>query len=200
MNYSIPAQLTVSELEVKKSRFIAYAGHVADRAMAMALLDDIKARYPDARHHCWAYQLGNPASPVSAAMSDDGEPSGTAGKPILNVLQHKAVGDVMVVVVRYFGGIKLGAGGLVRAYSGAAQQVMEQLPLHTQVALSAVRVSSDFKHEQFIRHFVQQHNGNIADVQYGERVTMTASLPAPDLPALQEATGGMDVQLSNEEN
>ncbi len=122
--YPTPAQFIETETEVKKSRFIARATKVTDRQSAIAFVEQAKQDYPGARHHCWAYLLGNPASASSAAANDAGEPSGTAGKPILNVIQHKGVGDVIVVVIRYFGGIKLGAGGLVRAYSGAAEAVM----------------------------------------------------------------------------
>ncbi|WEJ62649.1 IMPACT family protein [Thiomicrorhabdus lithotrophica] len=92
MSYPIPTQQTVAEIEIKKSRFIAYARGIDSRSEGMAWLDEIKAQYPDARHHCWAYLIGNPACAANAGMGDDGEPSGTAGKPILNVLNHKGVG------------------------------------------------------------------------------------------------------------
>lgn len=108
MPYTTPKSFHQHKLDIKKSRFIAWAEKVTNRQEAMAFLERSKQTYPDAGHHCWAYQLGHPQSPISAAMSDDGEPSGTAGKPILNVLQHKNIGDVMVIVIRYFGGIKLG--------------------------------------------------------------------------------------------
>ena len=121
MSYPVPDTPLEVLFEVKKSKFFAFAACTPDRETAMQYLAAKRAEYPDARHHCWAYLLGNPHSPTSAAMSDDGEPSGTAGKPILNVLQHKGVGDITIIVTRYFGGIKLGAGGLVRAYSSAAQ-------------------------------------------------------------------------------
>ena len=143
----------------------------------MEQLAEIKIKSPDARHHCWAYLIGSPDQPRSLAMADDGEPSGTAGKPILNVLQHKNVGDVMVVVTRYFGGIKLGAGGLVRAYSAAAQQVMEQLETKQEVSLHELSLDVDFKHEQFVRHLTQQFQGKIQSCNYAHCVTMTLALP-----------------------
>ncbi|CAG0912002.1 unnamed protein product, partial [Cyprideis torosa] len=110
--FFVPASRVEHELVVNKSRFIAWIAPASDREQAMALLDEARLAYPDARHHCWAYVLGNPSNAASAAANDDGEPAGTAGKPILNVIQHKAIGNIMVVVIRYFGGIKLGAGGL----------------------------------------------------------------------------------------
>ena len=143
----------------------------------MSFLDNARQRYPDARHHCWAYMLGDPVSASSAAMSDDGEPSGTAGKPILNVLQHKGVGDVMLVVTRYFGGVKLGAGGLVRAYSAAAQQVMEQLEIKERVACQSLKVQCDFSVEQSLRHFLGLQAAVIDSVAYSEQVELTISLP-----------------------
>jgi putative IMPACT (imprinted ancient) family translation regulator len=98
MSYPVPAQQIENLYEIKKSKFIAFAAFADSREAAMSHLANVKQKYPDARHHCWAYLLGNPHSPSSAAMADDGEPSGTAGKPILNVLQHKGVGDVMIMV------------------------------------------------------------------------------------------------------
>jgi uncharacterized YigZ family protein len=178
MNYPIPAHFHSTETEIKKSRFIAWVKKVDDRGQAMAFLGEARKRYPDARHHCWAYQIGNPASPKSAAMSDDGEPSGTAGKPILNVLQHKGVGDVMVIIIRYFGGIKLGAGGLVRAYSGATEKVMSELPLQQQVAMKTVTVQVDFSDEQTIRHWLNQHQGHVSEINYKNNVSISATFPA----------------------
>jgi len=177
MSYPIPTQQTVAEIEIKKSRFIAYARGIDSRAEGMAWLDEIKAQYPDARHHCWAYLIGNPACAANAGMGDDGEPSGTAGKPILNVLNHKGVGDVMIVVVRYFGGIKLGAGGLTRAYGHAAQAVMEILPTEQQIELDVLSVTCDFSLEQSVRHWLLLVEGSIESVEYAQKVTMKLSLP-----------------------
>jgi uncharacterized YigZ family protein len=179
MTYPIPAQITEVTYEVKKSKFIACACPADNRESAMDHLARIKTLYPDARHHCWAYLLGNPQAPVSAAMSDDGEPSGTAGKPILNVLQHKDVGDIIIVVTRYFGGIKLGAGGLVRAYSSAAQQVMDALPREHHIELQPLTLVSSFKHEQFVHHFIAQHKGNIVSCEYRQDVHLEIALPKP---------------------
>lgn len=151
----------------------------------MAALAEARAAWPDARHHCWAYLLGNPAAASSAAMNDDGEPSGTAGRPILNVIQHKGIGDVMVIVSRYFGGIKLGAGGLTRAYSAAAETVLSQLPLSHHVATTSCSVHCEFSQEQLLRHWVAQQQGQLGIPQYGERVNVMVELPQQALTALQ---------------
>jgi uncharacterized YigZ family protein len=131
--YPIPAQPTQVEQTIKRSRFISDIAHAPTRAAAVAFIQLVKTRQPEARHHCWAYIAGHPEHSVERASSDDGEPQGTAGKPMLNVLQHKGIGEVVVVVSRYFGGIKLGAGGLVRAYSSAVQQAMDALTLTQRV-------------------------------------------------------------------
>ncbi|MGB9669992.1 MAG: YigZ family protein [Halothiobacillaceae bacterium] len=177
MAYDTPAAAAMAEIEIKKSRFIAHASKVTDRQAGMAWLAELKAAYPDARHHCWAYLLGDPARASSAAMGDDGEPSGTAGKPILNVLQHKGVGDVMLVVVRYFGGIKLGAGGLTRAYGQAAQAVMEVLPIEKREPRTTLMVRCDFAQEQGIRHWLSLHGGQVTGVDYGQDVRVQLELP-----------------------
>ncbi|MEA1989478.1 MAG: YigZ family protein [Pseudomonadota bacterium] len=179
MSYPIPSQQAVAEIEIKKSRFIAYARGIDSRAEGMAWLDDMKIQYPDARHHCWAYLIGNPSCATNAGMGDDGEPSGTAGKPILNVLNHKGIGDVMIIVVRYFGGIKLGAGGLTRAYGQAAQAVMEVLPTEQQIELDVLSVTCDFSLEQSVRHWLSLVDGSIESVDYAQKVTMLLSLPKP---------------------
>jgi uncharacterized YigZ family protein len=177
MSYSIPAQCAEAEIEIKKSRFIALAKHISNRESGMDWLNQVKTSYPDARHHCWAYLIGSPSCPTNAGMSDDGEPSGTAGKPILAILQHKAVGDIMVIVVRYFGGIKLGAGGLTRAYSQAAQSVMSKLMIQNLIPMQRLRIACDYAQEQRIRHWVAQHQGAIIEVNYDEPISIEINLP-----------------------
>jgi len=187
MTYPIPAKQASAEIEIKKSRFISYARGIQSREEGMAWLEELKERYPDARHHCWAYQLGNPSCAANAGMGDDGEPSGTAGKPILNVLQHKGVGDIMITVIRYFGGIKLGAGGLTRAYGQAAQAVMEVLPIEQQVPMVQLKVECDFSHEQTVRHWCSGLEAKVADVVYANFVTMILELPAENFAQLESS-------------
>lgn len=195
--YPVPAGRGEAEIEKKKSRFIARAANVASREEAMAFLADARRDHPDARHHCWAYLLGDPATATSAAMNDDGEPSGTAGKPILNVIQHKAIGDVMVVVIRYFGGVKLGAGGLVRAYAGATEAVLSALRLHAHEARFRARLTLDFAAEQAVRHWAQQHGAGVDRVDYGQQVTMVLSLPETDTDELRKFCGANGIVLAS---
>ena len=200
MTYPVPATQVETLYEIKKSKFIACAGFANSRESAMALLDSVKQQYPDARHHCWAYVFGNPNSPTSAAMADDGEPSGTAGKPILNVLQHKDIGDIMVIVTRYFGGIKLGAGGLVRAYSAAAQQAIDALEVREEVMLETVLVNLDFKHEQFVRHLVEEAQGNIASCDYTNSVDMQVALPLAAIDGFKKQMAPLAYSISHSDD
>jgi len=167
-----------SEYIVKKSRFIARVVPIESREEALAAVGRAKADFPDARHHCWAYLLGAPGDARSAGMSDDGEPAGTAGKPILNVMQHGVIGDVLVVVIRYFGGIKLGAGGLVRAYGTATQQALELTPSSPRLELQEYQVRGDFSQEQMIRHWLGTVDGKMVSVDYGEQPIFQLILPA----------------------
>lgn len=186
MTYPIPASLAQAEIEIKKSRFIGLAQHIQSREAGMSWLAEIKTTYPDARHHCWAYLIGNPTCATNAGMGDDGEPSGTAGKPILNVLQHKGVGDIMLIVVRYFGGIKLGAGGLTRAYGQAAQAVMSILPIQTFIPMKNLVIRCDYAQEQPVRHWVALAQGCVLSVDYLAPLSMLVSIPETELKALTQ--------------
>ncbi len=164
----------------------------------MQWLDSARTKYPDARHHCWAYLLGSPKMPRSVAMSDDGEPSGTAGKPILNVLQHNDIGDVVIIVSRYFGGVKLGAGGLVRAYSGAAKQVLDTLPTTTLVPKAKFQVTSEFKHEQYIRHWVDQHGGTVGECRYTNDVILNTELPISSADDFSTMCASLNIRVQEQ--
>lgn len=193
--YAIPTEFVETELEVKKSRFIARVHHIESREQALALVANANADHPDARHVCWAYLLGNPQSASNAAANDDGEPSGTAGKPILNVIQHKGIGDVLVIVIRYFGGIKLGAGGLVRAYGGAAEQSLSQTPLLRMTPKQNVELSLDFAQEQSVRHWLDQHAGQLLACDYSHAVNMTLSIDVSDVADLHAFCAAHGIEL-----
>ncbi|MDE1463669.1 YigZ family protein [Spartinivicinus poritis] len=176
-SYAIPAESITVEHEVKRSRFIALVERIQDRQQALAAIEQAKMRYPDARHHCWAYIAGPPEGATSIAFNDDGEPQGTAGKPILNVLQHHKIGEVLVVVVRYFGGIKLGVGGLVRAYSGVTQAALQQLPTTLKVPCITATVSCQYPFEPILKTLLSDYQGTIIDCQYTDQVVMAIQLP-----------------------
>ncbi|MEC9378263.1 MAG: YigZ family protein [Candidatus Latescibacterota bacterium] len=121
--YPVPTGEAVIEIEVKRSRFIGYAAPAATVEAARCFIESMRQRHPDASHHVYAFEVGHGAS-VTHGVSDDGEPSGTAGRPALVVVENHELGDVVAVVVRYFGGTKLGTGGLVRAYTQAVQEAL----------------------------------------------------------------------------
>lgn len=186
MSYQTLAEPCQAVFTIKKSDFLAFAYPIQQREQAMIFVEQLKQQFPDARHHCWAYIIGDPSNTTSAGFDDDGEPSGTAGKPILNVLQHKKIGNCLVVVVRYFGGIKLGAGGLTRAYSTATQMVVDNMTLTEFVAMSQLDLTTDFANEGFVRHVLGQFSADIIDVQYDNNVILTVQLPSIDVNNLQE--------------
>jgi uncharacterized YigZ family protein len=190
-SYYTPDGSTEVLYEIKKSKFIARLCYAKDRPQAMTVLAQAKKDYPDARHHCWAYVIGSPKNPKLIAMFDDGEPSGTAGKPILNVMRHKEVGDAILVVIRYFGGIKLGAGGLVRAYSHATQQAYDQAPTKLQVQLEERCIRCNFSDEQTIRHWLSLHDGKVRSATYTQQVNLRIALNEKDLPQLSQFIGAL---------
>ena len=186
MSYQTLKHAVTTRLEIKKSDFITYAYPVTSREQAMFHVEQLRQKYADARHHCWAYIIGDPNNTTSAGFDDDGEPNGTAGRPILNVLQHKSIGNVIVIVVRYFGGIKLGAGGLTRAYAGSAQAAVDEMVLLPYVPMAQVQILAEFATEAQCRYVVESLNGSIDDVTYSKQVTLTVTLAEADLDSLKE--------------
>ncbi len=200
MEYLIPVGISKYEHDVKKSRFIAYIKHIESAKEARHWFAEISAEYPDARHICWAYIAGQPGN-SEQAMSDDGEPAGTAGKPILNVLQHSDAGEIAAVVVRYFGGIKLGAGGLVRAYSSAAAESLKQAKLVRRVVQQHIRLGLPFAEENTLRHLLEQSRGVIESIDYAERVYAECQLPEINIESfLQQLPHSIELITSLEDD
>lgn len=126
--YPVPAATVEVEEVIRRSRFVTCLGRASSREEAARFVQEIRDRFPDATHHCWAFNAGAPGSTVQIGMSDDGEPRGTAGRPMLTVLLHCGLGEVVAVCTRYYGGTKLGTGGLARAYSGGVKRALEVCP------------------------------------------------------------------------
>ena len=187
MSYQTLKRAVTVRLEIKKSAFIAYAYPVNSREEAMFHVEQLREQYADARYHCWAYIIGDPDNTTSAGFDDDGEPNGTAGRPILNVLQHKAIGNIIIIVVRYFGGIKLGAGGLTRAYAGSAQAAVDEMTLSAYVPMITVQILAEFATEAQCRYIVDSLNGSIDNVAYSKQVTLTVTLAEADINNLKES-------------
>lgn len=136
----------------------------------------ISGQHPGANHNCVACIVGSPLSPDYSKSSDDGEPSGTAGKPMLAVLHHKNIGNVGVVVTRYFGGIKLGTGGLVRAYSRGVNQVLDAVDLITHESEQCCTLTFSYPYEQNIRNLLQLNDGTLVESRYTETVRFDIKL------------------------
>ena len=142
--YFVPAGTHRVADEIRRSRFITTLARAASVAEAQLFIQQVRDEFPDATHHCWAYVVGPPGTTAQIGMSDDGEPHGTAGRPMLNALLHADVGDVAAVVTRYYGGTNLGTGGLVRAYGGGVIRALETLPRIERIAFVAVSVALDY--------------------------------------------------------
>nr|WP_199064366.1 YigZ family protein [Chromobacterium sp. ASV5] len=168
-----------AEIEIRKSRFIGLLLPAASREEAMRHLADIRQRYPDARHYCAVLLCAG-----DSMLDDDGEPSGTAARPMYNVLQHKQLTQVLAVVVRYFGGIKLGAGGLVRAYTQAVNAALEQAVLLPLTRSLDVTVAVAFAGEARLRRLCEARQLTVVAQSYAERALLTLRLPEEDTQAV----------------
>ncbi len=189
VRYLVPGQEHCVEQEVQRSRFIAHVAPAPEIGDAQAFIESIRQRYPDASHHCWAYVVGAAGAVAGASVgaSDDGEPRGTAGKPMLSVLTHSDVGDVCVVVVRYFGGTKLGKGGLVRAYGGSVRLALEDLPTVLKVQRVEMTARLAYADLERVRQVLAEHDVEISDEQFGAEVTVTVAVALDAVEALEQA-------------
>ncbi len=191
--YSIPAKEVRAELEIKRSRFIAIAAPVFSVDEAKAFVRAVKQEFDGATHHVPAYQIGHGAS-IIAHSSDDGEPSGTAGRPLLTVLQGSGLGDIAIVVVRYYGGTKLGTGGLVRAYGDAGKAVLAVLPRAQRASINTIQLEVPYPLFEQMELLIEKHNGRIQTKTFAAAVTITAQFLLDDTPAfadgVQELSNG----------
>jgi len=197
--YPVPAGRHRVELEIKRSRFIATLARAGEAEAALAFIAGIREEFPDASHHCYAYQAGPPGDTARIGMSDAGEPRGSAGRPMLTVLLHAGVGEIAAVVSRYFGGTKLGTGGLARAYGGAVQSALESLPTAPYEPSVQLQLVVDYPLLAPLERWLHQHRGAVLASEFGARVELTVSLPveaeAPFRAALGEL-GGHRPELS----
>jgi uncharacterized YigZ family protein len=184
--YLVPAEETRAEIEVLNSRFICTAAPAASVEQARAFIARMKSEFADATHNVPAFVVGHGAS-ITAHCHDDGEPQGTAGRPALAVLQGSGLGDVAVVVTRYFGGTKLGTGGLVRAYGDAVRAVLEVLPRARRVKVQVVMLALPYPLFERIRLLVAAHQGEILQEDFGADITLTAYFRPENLAAFQQA-------------
>lgn len=184
--YPVPAHELRIELSISKSRFISSLAPTFTVDEAKAFIARIKAEFPDASHNVPVFIIGHGAS-ETAHCSDAGEPSGTAGRPALAVLRGSGLGDVTVVVTRYFGGIKLGTGGLVRAYSEAVRLVVEAVPRAEKVLTHTLMLAFPYTYLERVRLLVAAQGGAVLDEEFTGEVALTARITVEKLPAFQAA-------------
>ncbi len=191
-SYKTVKQYGEGEIEEKKSRFLGKIKPVETEEEAVAFIESIKKQYWDARHNCYAFIIGEHSE--SIRCSDDGEPSGTAGKPMLEVLQNNGLKNVVAVVTRYFGGTLLGTGGLVRAYTQATQAALEEAQIATMTLMSVLTVQTDYNAIGKIKYMFAQADTLIMGEEYGVDVAVTIAVPVAEKEAMQkkiiEATNG----------
>ena len=175
--YRIPATRYRTEEKVRRSRFIATVAHASTEEDARAFVSIIKSEFPDAAHNCWAYVAGPPGDTARVGMSDDGELHGTAGRPILSVLLHSDIGEIVAVVTRYFGGIELGPGGLVRAYSSSVKNALAGLSVKEKRDVISLTIVLDYSRITAVRRMIESFNSEITEENYGADVSFKIELP-----------------------
>jgi len=185
--YLVPAATHRVEDTVQRSRFITTVARAGDSEAAHAFVARIREEMPDATHHCWAFVAGPPGSTAQIGMSDDGEPHGTAGRPMLTTLLHGGVGEVVAVCTRYFGGVKLGTGGLSRAYSGAVNHALETLPTVEKVDRVRLRVTLSYPDVDGFRRLAEGSDVAIEDETFAADVTFAVGVPLPGRTAFEAA-------------
>lgn len=182
-SWPIPAEpVTVSE-EIKKSRFITLLAHTDGVEAAKMFVESVRAEHPDARHHCVAWVAGPPDDSQQLGFSDDGEPAGTAGKPMLAQLMGSGVGEITAVVVRYYGGVLLGTGGLVKAYGGGVSQALAQLRTLRKTPLTEYTLQCEYGQLAGIETLIAQFSGRIVASEYQASVGLRVALPAAGVAA-----------------
>ncbi|NKF51850.1 YigZ family protein [Shewanella sp. WXL01] len=174
--FLIPAEEVEFEEEIKHSRFISFVFHCDSEQKLKLVLTRVKQHYPGASHYCYAFVADDPSNLVAIGSSDDGEPAGSAGRPMLACLQGANIGEIGAVVVRYFGGTKLGVGGLVRAYSSGIKKVIPELKTQLKTRRYPVKLTCDYAQLNDVEYVITQCEGVIIDKQFAESVTVEFEL------------------------
>ncbi|GAA5648133.1 YigZ family protein [Vibrio proteolyticus] len=185
--YLIPAAPAVFEEEIKKSLFITHLAHTPCVEAAKGFVEQIKAKHSDARHNCWGFVAGRPEDSMLWGFSDDGEPSGTAGKPILAQLSGSGVGELTAVVTRYSGGIKLGTGGLVKAYGGGVQQALKRLQTIEKKITTHLRLQLDYAFMPIAQSLLVQFGAREVDASYSDMVELIVEVERRQVDGLTQS-------------
>jgi uncharacterized YigZ family protein len=184
--YRVPSRTHQTEHVERRSRFVATLAHAPDAEAAHAFVARVKERFPDATHHCWAFVAGPPGSTRAVGMSDAGEPPGTAGRPMLTVLLHSGVGEVVAVCSRWFGGTKLGTGGLARAYAESVKRTLESLPTEEKVRRVPVEVVIGYAAVDALQRRLEELDARTVEESYGADVRYRVALPETRVAELVE--------------
>ncbi|MCL1077849.1 YigZ family protein [Parashewanella spongiae] len=185
-SYLILAKPFTIEEEIKKSRFITVLFPCQSESDLKLALTNLRTGYPDARHYCYAFVAGQPDDTVHCGSTDDGEPSGSAGRPMLSVLQGSNIGEIGVVVIRYFGGTKLGVGGLVRAYSGGIKRSLPQLELVRKQIRVRATIVCDYAQLGDVEYLLKRFDGVIVDKSFTAQVKLVAEIPVSTKKAIAD--------------
>lgn len=178
--YKIPKKITRSTIVILKSKFITSIAYAEDTTSARELISDIREKMPDANHHVYAFRIGY-GSTIIEGMSDDGEPSGTAGPPTLSVLRGTDVGDIVAVTTRYFGGTKLGTGGLVRAYTASVQQAIQELEYEFKIERTRLKLNYHYKWYDKIKIACGDYDINLLEEDFSGSITTNVEIPTTEL-------------------
>ncbi len=189
--FRIPNKICRVEQTIKKSRFIATCHHTPTIEAAKIFVRRVKDEFKDATHNCWAYVAGPPGTTLCAGMSDDGEQRGTAGKPMLTTLLCSNIGEIACVVTRYYGGIKLGKGGLVRAYTSLTQKGIAHLNCVDKIPLLNCKIYMDYTTLEPVKRLVRKLKGKILDESYSQAVLLHIRLPESQWDGFNAAINAM---------
>ena len=183
--YPIPAAHHRVDEKIRRSHFITTVGPADTVEDARAFIKRVRGEFDTANHNCWAYVVGPPGSTGHAGMSDDGEPHGTAGRPMLTVLLHCGIGDIVAVVTRYFGGVKLGKGGLVRAYSGGVKTALEALPRIEKMPMVELEAVIGYSEVTLFQRMLPEFSAEIVDSDFAVAVNYRLKMPTKHLDSFK---------------
>jgi len=187
--YPVPAGTHRTETVIERSRFVTTLGPAVTPEAAKRFIAAVAAEFPDATHNCWAFVPGPPGDTSRIGMSDAGEPRGTAGRPMLNALLGSGVGDVVAVVTRYFGGVKLGTGGLSRAYGGCVKEALASLPLTERVERVEIALGASYAGAPELHRILERAGATVLEESYGAEVLLRVSVPKDEESEFRRSLG-----------
>lgn len=201
--YIVPGARHRAEQTIDRSRFICTLQRARSPLEAQEFLREMHEEFPDATHNCWAYVIGAPGSTDRIGMSDAGEPHGTAGRPMLTVLQHSGVGDIASVVTRYYGGTNLGTGGLVKAYGSSVQLALATMPRAERIEYATMTVAVGYESISAVRQLLARFESMSEGEAYGEKATFRLRVPTAHVNAMRTAlldatSGRADLEIDEQ--